>query len=217
MNNKRRNIIWEPYFIDDFEIDDDEIEVIDDLEDEDNHVAEIASKIKNLPKIMVTPFGPYRVDDSSNPLRRFDFWIAHTNFKITEQIFHTLNNMDGVEVMIVTTPYRFIIACGKLFNFSDVRVNIERELCGKHMVDAYLNQIRDNKILQEAKSCIDAIRTEKYWTVYILPNGYIHSFKTSNQNEFNDKCSLFQSARELSNGILITSEDDYDNAPNIKV
>lgn len=219
MNNKRRNIVWEPYFIDDFDAGEDDIEIIDDDDDDDNdvNIAEIASRIKNLPKILMTPFGPYRIDDKSNPLRAFNLWVGYTNFKITEPIFHTLNNMEGIEGMAVTTPYRFIIACGKLFNFSDVRVNIERELCGKHMIDAYLNQIKDEKILQETKSCIDVMRTGKYWTVYILPNGFIHSFKTDNQQEFADKYNLFASARELSSGILVTSEDDYGHTSNIEI
>lgn len=215
MNKQKRNIHWEPYNLDNYGIDDeDELREGEELDFEEEVVLK---KLKKIPRIITTPFGPYRVDDSSNPLRRFQFLIGHTNFRIGRRAYNILDYMPGVEALIVTTPYRFIIAVAQMFNVTDVKINIERELCGKHMVDAYLSEINDEKTLEEAKECLASVRTSKYWTIYIVPNGYIHSYKTENRQEFINQYNVFSEARELSNGILITSEDDYGNTPNNKV
>lgn len=216
MTRQKRNIRWEPYFLDDYGLEENYIRdaETEDIEDIDS---DFAKKLKDLPRIVITPFGPYRVDDTSNPLKRFEFWIGHTNFRIGKRAFSVLNTMPGVEALMITTPYRFIVACAQMFNFSDVRVNIERMLCGKHMIDAYLSQINDEKTLQEVRKCLEAIKGNKYWSMYIMPNGYIHSFNTENRQEFISNCHLLSEAREMSNGILITSEDDYNHAPNLEV
>ncbi len=215
MNKLKRNIQWEPYNIDNYGLDDeDDMQADGELDMEEEAVLK---KIKNLPRIITTPFGAYRIDDKSNPLKRFEFWIAHTNFRIGDRAYKVLDNTPGVEALIVTTPYRFIIAVGHMFNNLDVRMSIERDLCGKHLIEAYLSEINDEKTLNEARQCIKTIRTSKYWGIYVVPNGYIHSYKTENRQEFLNQYNVYSEARELSNGILITSEDDYDNAPNSRV
>lgn len=215
MNKLKRNIHWETYNIDNYGLDDeDDVRIDADLDVEEEAVLQ---KIKNLPRIITTPFGPYRIDDSSNPLKRFEFWIGHTNFRIGDWAFKILDNTPGVEALIVTTPYRFIIAVGQMFNNLDVRMSIERDLCGKHLIEAYLSEINDEKTLNEARDCIKLMKSSKYWGVYVVPNGYIHSYKTENRQEFLNQYNTYSEARELSNGILITSEDDYDSASNNKV
>lgn len=63
-----------------------------------------------------------------NMLAQFDCWVGHTNFDITKTIKDTLNTSEGVEILKVSSRYRFFIGVGKMFDFKDVRTNIEEKL-----------------------------------------------------------------------------------------
>lgn len=58
-------------------------------------------------------------------LSNFDCWMAHTNFDITPVIKEKLNVVPGVEVLKICSRYRFFVGVGTMFNFRDVRKNIE--------------------------------------------------------------------------------------------
>jgi hypothetical protein len=66
-------------------------------------------------------------------LTNFDCWLAHTNFDITHGIKNKLNKIPGVEVLKIFSRYRFFIAVGKLFDFTEVRTNIENEIIPKEI------------------------------------------------------------------------------------
>ena len=63
-----------------------------------------------------------------NMLAQFDCWVGHTNFDITKNIKDTLDTAEGVEILKVNSRYRFFIGVGKMFDFKDVRTNIEEKL-----------------------------------------------------------------------------------------
>ena len=73
-------------------------------------------------------FLPKNFYETISLMSRFDCWIGHTNFNITTSIKNKLNEVDGIEVLNVTSRYRFFIGIGKMFNFSDVRKNIEKAI-----------------------------------------------------------------------------------------
>jgi len=58
-------------------------------------------------------------------LSNFDCWMAYTNFDITKDMKSILNGIEGIEVMRVCSRYRFFIGVGKMFDFKDVRSDIE--------------------------------------------------------------------------------------------
>jgi len=58
-------------------------------------------------------------------LSNFDCWMAYTNFDITKDMKSILNTVEGIEVMRVCSRYRFFIGVGKMFNFKEVRSDIE--------------------------------------------------------------------------------------------
>jgi hypothetical protein len=58
-------------------------------------------------------------------LSNFDCWMAYTNFDITKDMKSILNAVEGIEVMRVCSRYRFFIGVGKMFNFKEVRSDIE--------------------------------------------------------------------------------------------
>ena len=76
-------------------------------------------------------FLPKNFYETISLMSRFDCWIGHTNFNITTSVKNKLNEVDGIEVLNVTSRYRFFIGIGKMFNFSDVRKNIEKTITSK--------------------------------------------------------------------------------------
>ncbi len=58
----------------------------------------------------------------------YDCWLGHTNFNITRSVKKQLNEVEGVEVLKICSRYRFFIGVGRMFDFTDVRNNIEQTL-----------------------------------------------------------------------------------------
>lgn len=86
------------------------------------------SSVKNIlgPSAML-PLTPQLIEDISL-ISNFDCWIGHTNFDLTHSIKDKLDKIAGVEVLKVWSRYRFFIGIGKMFDFTDVRNNIEKIL-----------------------------------------------------------------------------------------
>jgi|TARA_B100001094_G_scaffold252945_1_gene251146 hypothetical protein len=61
-------------------------------------------------------------------LASFDCWVGHTNFDITPSIKDKLEKTTGIEVLKIQSRYRFFVGVGKMFDFKQVRKNIEDEL-----------------------------------------------------------------------------------------
>lgn len=194
MSQKNNEIIWSPYKFDFQGAEEEETKWSDDEDDS--------------PTVMQTPFGIFRVDDSMNPFKRFDFWMANTNFDLNKEVLRKLKKIPGVEVLIILTRYRFIIAAGKCFEFRDVRVNIERELCGKHVVSALIKGIGNIDIANHVSNLHKEISKSPYWAIYVFPNGSIDYINEDERtNKFIRTQTLYEYAQQISNGILITSED----------
>ena len=47
---------------------------------------------------------------------------------VTNNIKETLDTAEGVEILKINSRYRFFIGVGKMFDFKDVRTNIEEKL-----------------------------------------------------------------------------------------
>ncbi len=58
----------------------------------------------------------------------FDCWVAHTNFNLTESIKNKLDDIEGIEILRIFSRYRFLIGVGKMFEFTNVRKNVETKL-----------------------------------------------------------------------------------------
>lgn len=64
----------------------------------------------------------------------FDCWVGHTNFNITEQVKDKINKIEGVEILKIYSRYRFFVGIGRMFDFKDVRKDIEQQLTGNQNV-----------------------------------------------------------------------------------
>ena len=102
-----------------------ELEVEEDNNKESFYKEDQTHEAKEAP--LLINFG----EDLSNEITladSFDCWLGHTNFNLTEEIKYSLNKIDGVEVLKICSRYRFFVGIGKMFDFSDVRERIEKDI-----------------------------------------------------------------------------------------
>ncbi len=74
--------------------------------------------------LLVVPI-PENFSEQLSLLTNYECWVGHTNFDITESIKSAVEKTDGVEILKICSRYRFFIGVGKMFNFSEVRKEIE--------------------------------------------------------------------------------------------
>jgi hypothetical protein len=95
----------------------------DATEEEDEELIESALGLHQTQYLI--PIDP-KLAESINMAQSFDCWMAHTNFNITRKMKDALNKADGVEVLKICSRYRFFIGIGRMFDFKEVRKNIEK-------------------------------------------------------------------------------------------
>ena len=74
---------------------------------------------------------PDEITSEINLMANFDCWVGHANFNLTDEIKTQLSHQDGVEILKVCSRYRFFVGVGKMFDFRDVRQDIEKTLLGQ--------------------------------------------------------------------------------------
>lgn len=83
----------------------------------------------NLGPVLVSDAGIIPLFESNIPSKLYNFWMGHTNFRITKPLLNKILNTNGIEECTPFSPYRFRIAIGKAFkNPKQIRKNIEKAL-----------------------------------------------------------------------------------------
>lgn len=198
-----RKIKWQSRHIDNLNYDGGHSE-------EDDFASEIDEEMEmqqQLPKIMATPLGFFQKDDTLNPFSTFEIWEGNTNFDIDIEVVNKIEQVHGVEALHIISPYRFLVSVGEMFNWRDVRVGIERSLCGH--LQPY--EIGGEELTEEAKERLDEACTNlsnhRYWAVYMFPNGKIHSIFSDDWNDnFADALALMSESTNITGGIMRTYE-----------
>lgn len=86
-------------------------------------------QLPNMPlRFMPTSMGAIPMTEYTQPSKVFNFWVGHTNFSITEEIYDLVEKVDGVEILDIFTRYRFRIGIGKLFSDGQVLRNINKDV-----------------------------------------------------------------------------------------
>ena len=122
------------------------------------------------PKVVHTPLGVYPVDSLLKPSDRWDCWIGHTNFDITNNIASKLDSgVNGVEALKILGRYSFFIGIGKLFDISQVRREIESLLC------VYTEQeiLNDTEMKVTVDLVKEQLESKKYWSLFVSPEGEV--------------------------------------------
>lgn len=79
-------------------------------------------------RFISTSMGPIPVTEYTQPSKVFNFWVGHTNFTITEEIFDILDEVEGVEILDVFTRYRFRVGVGKMYVDGNVLRDIKKKV-----------------------------------------------------------------------------------------
>ena len=127
------------------------------------------------PKTRTTPIGEYAEDSLLKPSDRWDCWICHTNFDITNEIVEKIEEVSGVEVLKIMGRYSFFIGVAKMFDIKEVRHEIESSLCTYTEEEVFNEEI--NKTVNLVK---EQLQTTEYWSILVSPHGdveYISSEK----------------------------------------
>lgn len=76
-----------------------------------------------------TPFGTVPSESALKPSDRWYCWLGYTNFDITYKISDKIKIINGVEALKIMSRYTFCIGVGKMFNFTNVKKEIENAIC----------------------------------------------------------------------------------------
>lgn len=181
---------------------------IDDTEFEDeDYLGAVRTKRKPFP-ILMTSFGiiPLTEDLMSN--KTFKLWIGHTNFSISMSDANKLAEVPGVEAVKFFSRYRFLVCIGKLFNTSDVKLNIQHVLCDDNLEELkeQPNIELDKKTKDKVNQLILELENKEHYIIYVLPNGkIIYYFSDIYNDEFNKKVMLITTTFRLVGGSLFGS------------
>jgi hypothetical protein len=95
-------------------------------DDEDDIEDEVPTPTSRPTKFIATVMGHIPLTEYTHPSKIFNFWVGHTNFNITEDIFDIIEQVDGVEILDIFTRYRFRIGVGKMFESGKVKRDIRK-------------------------------------------------------------------------------------------
>jgi hypothetical protein len=160
-------------------------------------------------KGMRTPQGLYFIDEDASLADVYNFWIGHTNFLVTHFVLNEIEKTAGVEIVDVLTPFRFRIAVGKMFDWEEVRADLENKICDPER----LNLNSDKELNEDDKKKINGISREMaeyapYWAGFMLPNGKVSTVVSKNLNKkFQDDLDHFRNIKQGVGGVIFTYLD----------
>lgn len=154
--------------------------------------------------VMHTPFGMYPMDSMFKPSDRWDVWVGVTNFSITKLIKNILKkDIEGIEALRILGRYTFVIGVPCTFDFKDIRVNIENELCVYTETEV---------LTEEAQATVELVKEQlkhnKYWSILVASTGkvdYVVSDKLD-QKYLEGLNELVELKQELG-GIILRGDD----------
>jgi len=161
--------------------------------------------------IIPTPFGLLSMTEHVKASSKFDFWMLHTNFDITEGIKGIVASIPGVESVEVFTRYRMRIAFPRsgLFDTARVKTNIQNAILDADQIDylvslAEFDSLTTNRAME---ACNTLARKNDYWGMYILPNGNINIVTSDGEDKrFAEQITVFQHTQSLVGGQVLSSE-----------
>ena len=121
-------------------------------------------------RVIHTPLGVYPEDSLLKPSDRWDCWIGHTNFDITNSVVAKLDSeIDGVEALKILGRYSFFVGVGRLFDIAQVRKDIETLLC------VYTEQevLNDSEMRVTVDLVKEQLESKKYWSLFVSVEGEV--------------------------------------------
>lgn len=189
----------------------------DDIEFDDFHNNKKLMLPHNDGQVLVTPAGFIPLRNYDNATDKFDFYIMHTNFDITDAIVSVVEQTGGVESIVVLTRYRLKVGFPKsgLFDVEKIQKSIERRVLSSFKFSKniiFMSQVWQCD-LQTAHKIYNTVQEVKnnydVWALCILPNGKINSYKSQQlSNKYYEKLTLFKNTSILTGAKIITFLDN---------
>jgi hypothetical protein len=126
--------------------------------------------------------GIYEVPREAYLDSRFNFWVMHLAFKLTEEYVEIINHAHGIETLCIQTPYRCRIAIAKIFEEDDVKKSLEDKLVTAFRKNQEkIVKKNFNKKLTVAQEALNKI--SKCWAVLENEKGGPNHVVTGNSQE----------------------------------
>ena len=167
--------------------------------------------LKELPgKALITPQGILPLSEETLLSNKYNLWIAHVNFDITQALAESLEEIPGVEALDIFSRYRFRIAIGKLFEENETKILVEGLMgCLSNNVE-----VLDKETKKNVKNLIETL-IDKNYVIYVLPNGKIISYVNDKIENLMEKIEFFESVQEKVGGqLLINKMEELKNLQN---
>ena len=151
-----------------------------------------------------SPWGLYPIDSMFKPSDRWDCWIGTTNFSITNKIKTTLRDeIDGIEALKILGRYTFVIGIPMTFQFKDVRIDIEKQLC------VYTEQEVLNEETQATVDLVkEQLKNKKYWSILVAPTGKVDYVVSDNLDQkYLDGLNELVELKQLLGGIILRGDN----------
>jgi hypothetical protein len=163
---------------------------------------------------IATPYGLLSITEDTIASSRFDFWLLHTNFDITHEFVALLEQISGIETIEVFTRYRMRLGFPKtpFFNITDTKIKVEKlieKLNEESIITHFENiaQTYGRDISNKIQNIYNNIVKNKFWNIYIYPNGQTDIIICDTYDSFIKKIDLIKDVKVMVGGININSEE----------
>ena len=153
------------------------------------------------PRVIHTPLGVYPEDSLLKPSDRWDCWIGHTNFDITNNIALKLDSdIDGIEALKILGRYSFFIGIGRLFDIAQVRKDIETLFC------VYTEQevLNDSEMRTTVDLVKEQLESKTYWSLFVSAEGEVEYIVSDEMDKrYLDGLNNLLEMKSLLGGIIL--------------
>ena len=156
------------------------------------------------PRVIHTPIGIYPADSLLKPSDRWDCWLGHTNFDVTKSIKEILlYGIEGIEALKILGRYSFFIGIPRLFDFKDVRINIEKKLC----IYTEREVLSDEQTQATVDMVKEQLKTKKYWSILVAPTGKVDYVVSDDLDKsYLDGLNELLELKQLLGGIILRGD-----------
>lgn len=173
------------------------------LENENSQASEIIPSEMFIapPRVIHTPLGVYPEDSLLKPSDRWDCWIGHTNFDITNNVAAKLDSeIHGVEALKILGRYSFFIGVAKLFDIAQVRKDIETLLC----VYTEKEILNDSEMRVTVDLVKEQLESKKYWSLFVSADGEVEYIVSDEMDKrYLDGLNNLLEMKSLVGGIIL--------------
>ena len=156
-----------------------------------------------IPKILHTPLGLYPLESAFKPSDRWDCWMGNTNFSITHSIKNDLGRIEGIEALRIIGRYTFFIGVANLFDFKEIRLNVEKSLCGYTEKELLSNE----ETKATVKLVKEQLRSSKYWAILVASTGKVDYIVSEHlDQEYLDGLNELLEIKQVLGGIILRGD-----------